>query len=574
MKIKKLKFTVAWKIVAVILLNLSVATYIHAEESPEQSEQSEQQLDQKIVIHNVTFVDPEKKGKSTTANLVITNKLFDVVTQDDVEVSPGDIIFDAQAGFILGSLESGKIANFMILDADPHENIDALLDTKEHVLLAIRDGVIIVNNLKQESNISALEEKKRQKPKRAGWLAYTPPPIILPSNYKDANWINFDNDYFSTVLIGALALDRQKWQHQDQSSIEQVGDIETFNGGEIRALRFGVAGQLKFDTPWIYMISGATNAFDKGFDTHTTDDVSFFDWRLDIPTFYNTTLSVGKQKEPISMERTIGMVFLPMQERTVVSDALLPSRNFGAVLSGNALNQKMSWAGGVFNDWIEDEGSFSENASQVVGRVTWLPYESESQDELIHLGFGMRYSNSKETLRYASEPEFNKSPLFIDTGDIDADSSFTYNLEASWRKGPIWLLGEYTKNKLEADHLQNPEFSGYHFNAVYSVTGEMREYNPKSGTFMPLQVARSVKQGGWGAIEVSTRWSVFDGNKGGLTAGDTSIFSVGLAWWLTPKLNVNFNYRWVDLERCSFISEACDLKGKSSGFNTRLLFIL
>jgi phosphate-selective porin OprO/OprP len=571
MKIKKLKFTTICKILTVALLNLSVLPVSQAEEN---SDQVSVKLEQKIVIYNVTFVDPEKKGKSTTANLVISNKLFDLVTQDNIEVSPGDIIFDAQSGFILGSLESGEIANFMILDADPHENIDALLDTKKHVLLAIRDGVIIRNNLKQESNISALEEQKRIKPKRAGWLAYTPPPIVLPSNYKDANWINFNNDYFSTVLIGALALDRQKWQAQDDDSLEQVGDLESYNGGEIRALRFGFAGQLKFDTPWVYMISGATNAFDKGFDTNTSDNVSFFDWRLDIPTFYNTTLSVGKQKEPISMERLIGMTFLPMQERTVVSDALMPSRNFGAVLSGSAHNQKVTWAGGVFNDWIEDDGSFNENSSQLVGRTTWLPYLSDDEEELVHLGFGARYSNGEESFRFASEPEFNQSALFVDSGEIDADSSQTYNVEASWRKGPVWVTGEYTKSKIDAAYLGNPELSGYHVSAVLSLTGEMREYNKRSGIFSPMQVARTVKQGGWGAVEISTRWSVFDGSNKGLAAGDTSILSLGLAWWLTPKFNVNFNYRWVDLDRCSFIAQNCDLQGQSNGFNTRLLLFL
>jgi phosphate-selective porin OprO/OprP len=575
MKIKQNIFTMFWTTLTAVIFMLSLLSVCQAEQVAQAPiAKAPEVVEQKIVIRNITFVDPAKKKKNTTANLIITNKLFDLVTQDDIDVGHGDIIFDAQNGFILGSLEPGEIANFLVLDANPHENIEALLDTKKHVLLAIHNGVIIRNNLRAESNISAIAEQKRVKPKRTGWLSYTPPPIVLPSNYKDADWIKFDNDYFSTILIGALALDRQSWESQDEASLAQVGDLQDFNGGEIRALRFGLAGAIKFDKPWIYMITGATNTFDKGFDTNTTDNVSFMDWRLDIPTFYNTTLSIGKQKEPISMERLMSMTFLPMQERALVSDALLPSRNFGAVLSGITLNQKLTWAGGVFNNWIEDEGSLSENSTELVGRTTWLPYQSEDEDELIHLAFGLRYSNAKEGLRYASEPEFNKSSTFVDTGDIDADNSVTYNLEAAWRKGPVWVIGEYTKSKVAADYLQNPELSGYHISAVFSVTGEMREYNKRSGTFSPLRVARSVEQGGWGALEVSTRWSVFDGSDGGLAAGDTSILSVGFAWWLTPKFNLNFNYRWIDLNRCSFISEACNLQGRSSGFNTRLALFL
>ena len=63
-------------------------------------------------------------------------------------------------------------------------------------------------------------------------------------------------------------------------------------------------------------------------------DFSFLDYRLDIPLWGRSALSIGKQKEPISMERIMSLAFEPMQERTAVSDALLPSRNFGVVLNG------------------------------------------------------------------------------------------------------------------------------------------------------------------------------------------------------------------------------------------------
>lgn len=552
-------------------VKLSLITVAQAEGNFELPEET---MSQKIIIHNVTFVDSTGEKKSAVASLIIKDKLFDLVTTDTIDVVPSDIIFDAQHGFLLGSLQPGEIANFLIVSKDPHKDIETLIDIKKYILLAIRDGIIIRNNLNKPSNISALAEQKKAKPKRAGWLAYTPPPMVIPSNYKDADWINFKNEYFTTTLIGALAMDRQNWKSQNDQSKLQVGDLQAYDGGEIRGLRFGLAGAIKFDKPWIYMISGATNAFDKGFDTNTTDNLSFFDWRLDIPTFLNTTLSVGKQKEPISMERAIGMTFLPMQERTVVSDALMPSRNVGAVLSGDALNNHVTWAGGIFNDWIDSDKSFSESATQYVGRTTWLPYLSSDESEIIHLGAGLRYSDAKEGVRFASEPEFNQSPIFVDSGDIDADNTLTYNLEASWRKGPLWIVGEYTKTKVAADYLNDPELSGYHVSAVLSLTGEMREYNHKSGVFSPISVARSLYQNGWGAWELSTRYSVFDGKDELLDAGSTDVFSIGASWWLSSKFNVNFNYRWIDLDRCSFINDSCNLQGKSSGFNTRIVLFL
>lgn len=567
----KLKSIFLLSILITSLINL---LFISRAQAEEKATVAVEVNTQKIIIYNVTFLDPTGNNKPAIAHLVIQDKLFDLITLDEIEVASSDIIFDAQNGFLVGSLESGKNANFLILDKDPNQDIEALLDTKKHVMLAIHDGVIIRNNLKKQSDTSSLSKQKKTKPKRAGWLAYTPPPMVIPSNYKDVDWITFKNDYFTSTIIGALAMDRQNWKSQDGESHEQVGDLQSFDGGETRGFRFGLAGVIKFDTPWVYMISGATNAFDKGFDTHTTDDLSFFDWRVDIPTFLNTTLSVGKQKEPMSMERSMALTFLPMQERAVVSDALMPSRNVGMVLSGNALHNNFTWATGVFNDWIDTDESYGESATQYIGRTTWLPYLSSDESEIFHLGAGFRYDDTKKGVRFASEPEFNKSPLYIDSGDIDSDNTITYNLEASWRKGPLWILSEYTKTKVSASYLEDPELDGFYISATLSLTGEMREYNHKSGVFSPLPVARTVQQNGIGSWEVSARYSSFDGNDSLLESGATDIFSLGASWWLTPKFNVNFNYRWIDLDRCSFITDSCNLQGKSNGFNTRLVLFL
>jgi len=370
--------------------------------------------------------------------------------------------------------------------------------------------------------------------------------------------------------VAGLVLDRQNWQSQDGASESQVGDLEDSDGGEIRGLRFGAVGTLNFPEPWVYTVFAATNAFDKGFDTDVEDDWTFFDWRLDIPTFAKTTLSIGKQKEPISMERTMGLIYLPMQERSAVTDAMLPARNVGVVLSGAGLNQRMTWAGGIFNDWIDTGDSPGDSATQYIGRVTGLPWISPDESNLLHLGFGMRYSNAKEGVLYSTEPEFNQSPLFVDTGDpgpFDANSSLTYDLELSWRKGPFWLIGEYVLNDVDAPDVGSPDFTGYYVTGSWALTGEMRGYNRRSGIFNPLPVSKSVYQGGWGTWEVAARWSDIDLTDGLVEGGQMEIFSLGLNWWLSPIFNVNINYRWITLDRF-------DVTGDSSGFNTRIVLML
>ena len=91
------------------------------------------------------------------------------------------------------------------------------------------------------------------------------------------------------------------------------------------------------------------------------------------------------------------------------------------------------------------------------------------------------------------------------------------------------------------------------------------------GVFKSIPIARTVEQNGWGAWEVSTRFSNFDMSDAldpdGADAGDMDIWSFGLNWWLTPYMNFNVNYRYITLDR--FGKEA-----SSRGFNSRIMMIL
>ena len=289
------------------------------------------------------------------------------------------------------------------------------------------------------------------------WKAYTPPPIAVPIRYYDSRkWNRFNTKPISGLFVGALLLDRQFWLSQDAGSEAQVGDLSDFEGGEIRGLRFGLVGTLNFQRPWVYTVFVATNTFDKGFDVDSTDEFVLFDYRLDIPLPADLTLSVGKQKEPISMERLTNLAFLPMQERSAVADAMLPSRNHGIVLSGTAAGDWFTWAVGAFNNWIDSGESFSDTSSQLVGRVTWVPAVSEDESNLLHLGLGVRRSNAKLPIRRFTEPEFNNAPLFVDTGPLSADELMTYSLEAYWRKGPYLVGFEYLGSDVDSTESGDP----------------------------------------------------------------------------------------------------------------------
>jgi phosphate-selective porin OprO/OprP len=472
------------------------------------------------------------------------------------------LVLDASSGVLLGDLDIGQPSNFLILNQDPREDITVLLDTKQHIVFAVHKGQILTNNL-----VVARPSDSPTKTK-ARWFAYTPPPRSLPFSYRDSRkWNQWDTKHIFGTFYAALVIDRQYWLSQDETSEQQVGDLKAYEGGEIRGMRFGAIGALKFERPWIYTIFASTTAFDRGFDTRDDGSLVFYDWRLDIPLSSKMSLAVGKQKEPISMERLMTIAQMPQQERSTEGDAMLRARNVGAVLSGTAHDRRMTWAGGLFNDWFDGGKSFDESSSQLVGRTTWLPYVSDDDSNLFHLGLGVRHTNAKGALHYGTTPEFNQSPIFVDTDLIPANYAVTYNPEVSWRWGPVWLLSEAMFNKVSAPEFGNPLFNGFYFSGTFSLSGEMRPYNRRSGAFDQLPIAKPVTQGGWGAWEASMRWSNLDLNDERVEGGEIDVFSLGLNWWPVRVASLSGNYRNITLNRFG-------TRGKSNGLALRLLLVL
>jgi phosphate-selective porin OprO/OprP len=232
-----------------------------------------------------------------------------------------------------------------------------------------------------------------------------------------------------------------------------------------------------------------------------------------------------------------------------------------------------TWAVGVFNDWFDADQDFDESATQYIGRATWAPLRTDDDSSLLHVGLGYRYSNAKEGFRFRTEPEFNQAPVFVDTGldtptgVLPANNLQTWNVEISWRRGPLWLASEYTRTAIDNPDLDNPGFDGYWIGTSWVLTGEMRPYNKKSGTFGGVPISNSVYQGGKGAWELSARWSSIDLSDGLVEGGEMDIASLGVSWWLTPFFSVGMDYRYIWNTR---LGE----DGTSSGLNSRILLLL
>jgi phosphate-selective porin OprO/OprP len=155
----------------------------------------------------------------------------------------------------------------------------------------------------------------------------------------------------------------------------------------------------------------------------------------------------------------------------------------------------------------------------------------------------------------------------VDTDEFAADRVTTFNPEVYWRYGPYFVGFGYVGSAHAAPASSDPYLHGYHFTASWALTGEMRSYRDRTGTFDALRVARPVNQGGWGTIDAAVRYSRIDLTDGTIDGGEMDVYSLGLNWWLTQSVQVGGNYRLVVLDQSG-------VRGVSSGFDVRIMLML
>jgi len=512
-----------------------------------------------LIIRNVQVELPGDGSGVRSVDIQILKGRVAHVSDDRIHADEGTRVEDADEGHLLGKLEIGLAPNFIIVDDNPLDNFEVLRNTLAHTTFSVDGDQILIDKL------SASTERAPPDLITETWTSHNPPPVVLDDTYSfDEKWNAFESSHVTGLFSAGLFLDRTNWISQNSASRDQVGDIGTYDGGTIRAFRFGLNGTLKFARPWTYSFWVATNSFDSEFNPDESDDFNWFDYRLDIPVTDHVTVGIGKQKEPISLARLMTLTWNPMQERAATQNAMMASRNIGVTLSGRAFDERVTWAGGVYNNWIDSGESFSDNAKQYTGRVTWLPLLSEDGSHLVHLGLSVRYDEATQGLHYNAVPEVREAPLFVDTGLFDADSATLFNLEAGWRKGPVWIMGEFTRNNVNAPDFGDPTFTGYNIFGSWTVTGETRPYRRRSGVFGPLPVARDVDHGGHGAVELAVRWSEIDLSSGGINGGEMQVAKAAATWWATTSFNVSLNYQWI-------WNEIDGSEGRADGFVFRIM---
>lgn len=380
--------------------------------------------------------------------------------------------------------------------------------------------------------------QENQSPSASPAVAETAPPPAAPDYlFPDlpAKALVYDGKHFTLKPIIAIVTD-YTWFRQDAASLAQVGKQD--NTFDLRAARLGVNLRSKSELEW-----GFTFTTDYQ-EERTRDDATWqiYDLKLDLPVG-PMKLTAGKQKEPFVFEMVGLMPQLPTQER--ILSPFFVTRNTGLQLSDAFAGDRMTWAAGVFNDWLETGENLSDNASDYVARLTGLPWVTLDNRDYLHLGLGVRRAGSDNgTMRLSGRPASNVADKYLDTGEFPADYANMLSLEAVWSYASVMLLAEHVQAWVAAPQSGDPHFAGYYLTASWVVTGESRPYLRTAG-----YAGGIVPTGRLGAVELVTRYGYVDLTDDAIDGGVLDSWYLGVNWWASAQWKVGISYGNVDLER-------------------------
>ncbi len=259
------------------------------------------------------------------------------------------------------------------------------------------------------------------------------------------------------------------------------------------------------------------------------------------------TLTVGRMTEPFALCDAGSTKYLTFVERPLPG-GFKPGYNTGVRLSDYALNQRMTWAAGLF--WCDDcgdvaDGHAVEEGPAVTGRVTFLPYYADKGARLAHVGASASHREPDNgEVEYEFRPETHVGPKLVSTGTLaDLDSVLLTGLEAAAVLGPFYLQGEIIRSEVDPDDGSSLSLSGYYLQTSYFLTGEHKNYDTKKGNWGRVKPANNYDgEGGWGAWEVAARLSSVDLDDGDVNGGQLTDITLGLNWYLNPNMRLMWNY--------------------------------
>lgn len=243
------------------------------------------------------------------------------------------------------------------------------------------------------------------------------------------------------------------------------------------------------------------------------------------------SVTIGNFDTYQSLEQPTSSRYINFLERAQMNEAFDHTRRLGVGLGYATGDLRLNV--GLFNDRIRGdnavsgagEGSFGNRERLLAARAVWAPKAFGGQ-----LHFAANYQHRKfdeDNLGqdYRTRPFVNTTDQrFVATGTIAAEGDSTTGIEAAGIFGPLHIVGEAQRLKVDAlqpaealgrgeattgtRYAGDPEFWSYYLEAGYWLTGETRGY--RNGLWDRTRVRNGFDKGGWGALGINARYDVLD----------------------------------------------------------------
>lgn len=369
----------------------------------------------------------------------------------------------------------------------------------------------------------------------------------------DGGWLDMSTDKWNIKMGGHVQADYIVWPHADESIVENAPAPGPQNFFEFRRLRLTADGTGYGVYDFRIQMTLEPEAISDTASAQVSPVIKDAYFSInEVPVLGR--LRIGNFFVPFSLEQVTNDTNNIFLERSIPTQGIFSAdREVGVALYNCTADQRMTWASGVFFDNVSEAAKQRIDNNQgyrVSGRVTYLPYYDEPSNGryLVHTGAGVLYTDDQDSLvRFRARPQIHLGPRIIDSGNLNAKSYTTGNIEGAVVWGNFAVQTEAFLSQVDMNTTEAKMLSGAYLHTSWFLTGENRLYErfgqhgAQFARNVPYSNVFATRDGvSLGAWELKARWSNLNLNS--LDSGVYNDLTVGVNWYWSDRTRIMIDW--------------------------------